>query len=175
MCEAEKVSPMMVGLDIDGYLAAMRAAMEVGSYDDFLRVQEKYVKAIDKAQNDCTNPMEFESVGLGQSQNSQTAEADGKSSIIQGRLMVDWIPADRLGQSLAYVQKNAGLRSLLEIADEIGYLLTLTEEQDSDSLALRKLKRALIRKQLIQVQAEVATLHKAVREAMGDSVWRWDF
>ena len=110
-----------------------------------------------------------------ESQNFQTVEAGDKSSIIEERLMVDWIPADRLGQSLAYVQKTAGLRSLEEIADEIGLLLTLTDEQDSDSLALRKLKRALIRKQLIQVQAEVATLHKAVREAMGDSVWRWDF
>jgi hypothetical protein len=110
-----------------------------------------------------------------ESQNFQTVEAGDKSSAIPGRLMVDWIPADRLGQSLAYVQKTAGLRSLEEIADEIGLLLTLTDEQDSDSLALRKLKRALIRKQLIQVQAEVATLHKAVREAMGDSVWRWDF
>ena len=129
----------------------------------------------DTPQNDCTNPQEFESVGLGQSPNFQIAEADDKSSIIQGRLMVDWIPADRLGQALVYVQKSAGLRSLEEIADEIGLLLTLTAEQDSDSLALKKLKRALTRKQLIQVQAEVATLHKAVREAMGDSVWRWDF
>ncbi len=110
-----------------------------------------------------------------ESQNFQTVEAGDKSSIIEERLMVDWIPADRLGQSLAYVQKTAGLRSLEEIADEIGYLLTLTDEQDSDSLALKKLKRALTRRQLIQVQAEVATLHKAVREAMGDSVWRWDF
>ena len=110
-----------------------------------------------------------------ESPNFQTAEADDKSSIIQGRLMVDWIPADRLGQALVYVQKSAGLRSLEEIADEIGLLLTLTAEQDSDSLALKKLKQALTRKQLIQAQAEVATLHKAVREAMGDSVWRWDF
>lgn len=110
-----------------------------------------------------------------ESQNFQTAEAGDKSSIIQGRLMVDWIPADKLGQALVYVQKSAGLRSLEEIADEIGLLLTLTAEQDSDSLALKKLKQALTRKQLIQVQTEVATLHKAVREAMGDSVWRWDF
>lgn len=175
MNSQEKASPVGEGLDVDGLIAAMRAAMDVGSYDGFLRVQEKYVKARDKAQNDCTNPMEFESVGLGQSQNSQTVGVGDKSSAIPGRLMVDWIPADRLGQSLAYVQKTAGLRSLEEIADEIGLLLTLTDEQDSDSLALRKLKRALIRKQLIQVQAEVATLHKAVREAMGDSVWRWDF
>ena len=175
MNSQEKASPVGEGLDVDSLIAATGAALDGGSYDDFLRVQEKYVKARDKAQNDCTNLQEFESDGLGQSQNSQTAEADGKSSIIQGRLMVDWIPADRLGQSLAYVQKTAGLRSLEEIADEIGYLLTLTDEQDSDSLALRKLKQALTRKQLIQVQAEVATLHKAVREAMGDSVWRWDF
>lgn len=110
-----------------------------------------------------------------ESPNFQTAEAGDKSLTSQKRLMVDWIPADRLGQALVYVQKSAGLRSLEEIADEIGLLLTLTAEQDSDSLALKKLKQALTRKQLIQVQAEVATLHKAVREAMGDSVWRWNF
>ena len=72
-------------------------------------------------------------------QNPQTAEVGGKPSTTPMPLMVGFVPADKLGLALTSVQKNAGLRSLLEIADEIDQLLLLTDEQDSDSLALRKL------------------------------------
>lgn len=130
-------------------------------------------EARDTAQNGCTNPQGFESVGLGLSQNSQTVAVGDMSSAIPVQQMGGSVRASKQENVLIYAQKNAGLRSLLEIADEIGLLLTLTEEQDSDSLALRKLKRALTRKQLIQVREEVATLHKAAIAEMGNEAWRW--
>lgn len=108
-------------------------------------------------------------------QNPQTAEVGGKPSTTPMPLMVGFVPADKLGLALTSVQKNAGLRSLLEIADEIDQLLLLTDEQDSDSLALRKLKRALTRKQLVQVREEIATLQKAVQVEMGEDYWRWNW
>ena len=108
-------------------------------------------------------------------QNPQTAEVGGKPSTTPMPLMVGFVPADKLGLALTSVQKNAGLRSLLEIADEIDQLLLLTDEQDSDSLALRKLKRALTRKQLVQVREEIATLQKAVQVDMGEDYWRWSW
>lgn len=108
-------------------------------------------------------------------QNPQTAEVGGKPSTTPMPLMVGFVPADKLGLALTSVQKNAGLRSLLEIVDEIDQLLLLTDEQDSDSLALRKLKRALTRKQLVQVREEIATLQKAVQVEMGEDYWRWNW
>ena len=108
-------------------------------------------------------------------QNPQTAEVVGKPSTTPMPLMVGFVPADKLGLALTSVQKNAGLRSLLEIADEIDQLLLLTDEQDSDLLALRKLKRALTRKQLVQVREEIATLQKAVQAEMGEDYWRWSW
>ena len=108
-------------------------------------------------------------------QNPQTAEVGGKPSATPTPLMVGCIPADKLRLALTSVQKNAGPRSLLEIADEIDQLLLLTDEQDSDSLALRKLKRALTRKQLVQVREEIATLQKAVQVEMGEDYWRWNW
>lgn len=108
-------------------------------------------------------------------QNPKTAEVGGKPSTTPMPLMVGFVPADKLGLALTSVQKNAGLRSLLEIADEIDQLLLLTDEQDSDSLALRKLKRALTRKQLVQVREEIATLQKAVQVEMGEDYWRWNW
>lgn len=44
MDKQEKINPAVAGFEVDGRIAKMRAAMDVGSYDDFLRVQEKYVK-----------------------------------------------------------------------------------------------------------------------------------
>ena len=108
-------------------------------------------------------------------QNPQTAEVGDKPSATPTPLMVGFVPVDKLGLALTSVQKNAGLRSLLEIADEIDQLLLLTDEQDSDSLALRKLKRALTRKQLVQVREEIATLQKAVQAEMGEDYWRWSW
>lgn len=108
-------------------------------------------------------------------QNPQTAEVGGKPSTTPMPLMVGFVPEDKLGLALTSVQKNAGLRSLLEIADEIDQLLLLTDEQDSDSLALRKLKRALTRKQLVQVREEIAMLQKAVQVEMGEDYWRWNW
>lgn len=131
------------------------------------------LEARDTAQNGYTNPMEFESVGLGQSQNSQTVAVGDMFSAIPEQPMGDSVRAGKQESVLIYAQKTAGLRSLLEIADEIDLLLTLTEEQDSDSLALRKLKRALTRRQLIQVREEVATLHKVAIAEMGNEAWRW--
>lgn len=107
-------------------------------------------------------------------QNPQTAEVGGKPSTTLTPLMVGFVPTDKLELALTSVQKNAGIRSLLEIADEIDQLLLLTDEQDSDSLALRKLKRALTRKQLVQVREEIATLQKAVQVEMGEDYWRWN-
>ena len=121
------------------------------------------------------NQQEFEKSKPVEFQNPQTAEVGGKPSTTPMPLMVGFVPADKLGPALTSVQKNAGLRSLLEIADEIDQLLLLTDEQDSDSLALRKLKRALIRKHLVQVLEEISTLQKAVQAEMGEDYWRWSW
>jgi hypothetical protein len=118
---------------------------------------------------------EFEMSKQAEFQNPQTAEVGDKPSATPTPLMVGFVPADKIGLALTSVQKNAGLRSLLEIADEIDQLLLLTDEQDSDSLALRKLKRALTRKQLVQVREEIATLQKAVQVEMGEDYWRWNW
>ena len=117
----------------------------------------------------------FEMSKQAEFQNPQTAEVGDKPSATPTPLMVGFVPADKLGLALTSGQKNAGLRSLLEIADEIDQLLLLTDEQDSDSLALRKLKRALTRKQLVQVREEIATLQKAVQAEMGEDYWRWSW
>ncbi|GAA7509398.1 hypothetical protein JP0009_17440 [Helicobacter pylori] len=118
---------------------------------------------------------EFEKSKQAEFQNQQTEEVVGKPSAMTTPLMVGFLPANKLGLALTSVQKNVGLRSLLEIADEIDQLLLLTDEQNSDSLALRKLKRALTRKQLVQVREEIATLQKAVQVEMGNDYWRWSW
>ena len=130
---------------------------------------------IETAEKFSAIPEGFEKSKQAEFQNPQTAGVDGKPSVTPTPLMVGCIPADKLGLALTSVQKNAGLRSLLEIADEIDQLLLLTDEQDSDSLALRKLKRALTRKQLVQVREEIATLQKAVQAEMGEDYWRWSW
>lgn len=127
----------------------------------------------DTVQNGCTNQKEFENAELAQSPMYQTEVVVDMSSATPTQLMCDSFPTGKQENVLIYAQKNAGLRSLLEIADEIDLLLTLTEEMDSDSLALRKLKRALTRKQLIQVGEEVAKLHKVAIAEMGNEAWRW--
>ena len=104
---------------------------------------------IETAEKFSAIPEGFEKSKQAEFQNPQTAGVDGKPSVTPTPLMVGCIPADKL--------------------------LLLTDEQDSDSLALRKLKRALTRKQLVQVREEIATLQKAVQVEMGEDYWRWSW
>lgn len=79
-------------------------------------------------------------------QNPQTAEVGGKPSTTPMPLMVGFVPADKLGLALTSVQKNAGLRSLLEIADEIDQLLLLTDEQDFGLTCIAEIKASIDKK-----------------------------
>ena len=120
-------------------------------------------EAINKAKNDAAIRALLDSAIKAESPMTETVAVRDMSSVEKVRFQTAGSSLARAGSALAVARTSVELRSLLEIGDEIDHLLLLTDEQDFDTLALRKLKRALLRKHLEQVRDEILMIHRAIQ------------
>ncbi|OOF51940.1 hypothetical protein BKK54_00955 [Rodentibacter genomosp. 1] len=120
-------------------------------------------EAINKAKNDVAILAVLDAAIEAESPMMETVEVRDMSSAEKVRFQTDGVSLARTGHALAAARTSVELRSLAEISDEIDQLLLLTDEQDFDTLALRKLKRALLRKHLEQVRDEILMIHTAIQ------------
>lgn len=140
-------------------------------------IQKMAKDAISKAKNDLAIRMALDAAVQAEFPTAETEEVVDKPLVDSMHFQIDGVSVGQIGSALASSQTSVELRSLVEIASEIEQLLLLTDEQELDTLALRKLKRALTRKHLAQVRDEILMMDKAIAREMGEEYWRlcWEY